>query len=375
MADTKTILAQFHEVAANPQKQFQSYLKAGKKVVGSATYYIPEEIIHSMGFVPFGVWGADIQLQKAMEYFAPFYCSIAQSIMELGIKGTFKGMSAIVIPPICDTLRGLGENWKYAPNAKDIPFISMVYPQNRKIDAGKAFTRAGFDRVIEGLKKHCGGVLNEAALEKSIAVYNGHNKAMRDLSAVLADHPSVSPSQRSDVFKSAWFMLKEEHTARVLQLLDALKAEKDGGAKKKRIITTGILADAKSLLAILDAQGFQVVADDIAAESRQYRSDAVEGKDGLDKLVNKFASTDNETLLYDPDKKRAQFMVDLAKQRKADGIVVIMTKFCDPEEFDYPIIKKAFEKAGIPSTVIEVDRQMDNYEQAKTNLQAFAEML
>jgi benzoyl-CoA reductase/2-hydroxyglutaryl-CoA dehydratase subunit BcrC/BadD/HgdB len=284
-------------------------------------------------------------------------------------------MSAIVIPPLCDTLRGLGENWKYAPNTKDIPFISMVYPQNRKIDAGKAFTKAGFGRVIEGLKKHCGGVLNEAALEKSIAVYNEHNKAMREISAALADHPSVSASQRSDVFKSAWFMLKEEHTALVKELLEALKSEKDGGAQKKRVMTTGIIADAKSLLGIFDDLGFHVVADDIAAESRQYHVDALEGKDGIDKLVNKFASIDNEPLLYDPDKKRAGFLVELAKQRKVDGIVIIMTKFCDPEEFDYPIIKKAFETAGIPSTVIEVDRQMDNYEQAKTNLQAFAEML
>ena len=64
-----------------------------------------------------------------------------------------------------------------------------------------------------------------------------------------------------------------------------------------------------------------------------------------------------------------------AKKKKADGIVVLMTKFCDPEEFDYVPIKRAADEAGIPHINIEVDRQMKNYQQANTMLQTFADML
>ena len=52
-----------------------------------------------------------------------------------------------------------------------------------------------------------------------------------------------------------------------------------------------------------------------------------------------------------------------------------MTKFCDPEEFDYVIVKRALDLAEIPSIMIEVDRQMVNYEQAKTIIQTFKEMI
>ena len=55
--------------------------------------------------------------------------------------------------------------------------------------------------------------------------------------------------------------------------------------------------------------------------------------------------------------------------------MVLLTKFCDPEEFDYPLIKKACAAAGIPVTVIEVDRQMVNYEQARTALETFRDLL
>ena len=52
-----------------------------------------------------------------------------------------------------------------------------------------------------------------------------------------------------------------------------------------------------------------------------------------------------------------------------------MTKFCDPEEFDYVPIKRACDRNGLSHINIEVDRQMVNYEQANTMLQAFKEML
>ena len=114
MEALKQLLDKFHNIAASPHKQMDKYLEQGKKVVACAPVYTPEEIIHSMGLVPFGVWGADIQLEEAKSYFPAFICSIAQSILELGKKGKYEGVSAIVIPSLCDSLKCLGQNWKYA---------------------------------------------------------------------------------------------------------------------------------------------------------------------------------------------------------------------------------------------------------------------
>ena len=43
----------------------------------------------------------------------------------MGIKGEYKGVSAIIIPSLCDSLKTLGQNWKYA--VADIPFIPVSY--------------------------------------------------------------------------------------------------------------------------------------------------------------------------------------------------------------------------------------------------------
>lgn len=366
------ILKKFEAVAADPKGQKEKYLAAGKKVVLTAPVYTPEEIIHSMGLVPMAAWGADMEINEAKKYFPAFICSIMQSILELGMNGTYDGVSAIVIPSLCDSLKVLGENWKYG--VPSIPFIPMTYPQNRKPSYGAAFTKAGYERVIADLIKATGGSFDDAALKNSIEVYNAHNKVMRKLAKVLANHPEVTAMQRSAVYKSAGFMLKEEHTALVEELIACLESA-PAGEEKTRIYVSGILADSPSLLEILDENGFTIAGDDGAAESRQYRTDAPAMETGLDSLAVKFCAMDNCSVLYDIEKKRVHMIVDEARSCGAKGVVVVLTKFCDPEEFDYPLIKKACDAAELPCLLIEVDRQMSNYEQARTMLEGFKDML
>jgi (R)-2-hydroxyglutaryl-CoA dehydratase subunit beta len=373
MAALNESLLKFNYIASNPDKQLKDYLENGKKVVACAPVYTPEEIIHSMGFIPMGVWGADVEIKEAKQYFPAFICSIMQSVLELGITGAYKGVSAIVIPSLCDSLKTLGQNWKCA--VKDIPFIPMTYPQNRANENGRKFVKAGYERVIKDLEKETGAVFSEEALEKSIEIYNAHNAAMRKISDLLIQNPQITASQRNDIFKSAYFMPKEEHTALIDELIDILKGTDQVENKKIKIITSGILADNKNLLKILDDNNMHIVGDDIAHESRQYRIDTETGASSLDALSKKFCIMDNCSLLYDVDKKRPDYIVDMAKQTDANGVVIFMTKFCDPEEFDYVFVKRALDSAEIPSIMVEVDRQMVNYEQAKTIIQTFAEII
>jgi benzoyl-CoA reductase/2-hydroxyglutaryl-CoA dehydratase subunit BcrC/BadD/HgdB len=370
------ILNNFHEIAANPAKQMEKYLAQGKKVVLCAPIYTPEELIHSMGCVPMGVWGADIELQQAKEYFPAFICSIMQSILELGMAGAYKGASAIVIPSLCDSLKCLGENWKYAVTAKQggaIPFIPMTYPQNRRCSSAHDFIMAGYKRVIEDIYKITGALFAEGQLLQSIRAYNEHNSLMRDFDLLASRCPSLSAQNRSDVYKSAWFMLKEEHSALVKELIQELTANHANKNTKVPIMTSGILCDSPALLQIFDDLGYQIVSDDVAAESRQYRTDCL--GTSLDALAQKFADMDNCSVLFDPQKKRPGLIIKTAKERGAKGLVIALTKFCDPEEFDYPVIKKACEQAALPVVEFEVDRQMNNYAQARTALETFKEIV
>ena len=372
MADLQTLFNQFHEIAETPAVQFKKFLDAGEKVVGCAPGYTPEEVIHAMGFVPFGVWGAYMQVEDAKAYFPAFIPSLLQTMLELGIKGKYDGMTAIVIPSLSDSLKALGENWKYA--VKNVPFITAVYPQNRAIPCGREFTKAAYKRIEKRLNELTGAVLTDEKLAASIEIYNAHNAAMRDFAAACAKYDCLTPCRRRDVFKSAWFMRKEDHTKLVRALLDEL-VNQPVEHKKLRIITSGIIVDNNNLLQILEDNNINIVADDVLHESRQYRVDATEGSTAIEKLVDKFARMDYCSLLYDKDKKRGPMLVDLAQKTKAGGVIVFLTKFSDPEEFDYVPLRRALQAAGIPVLLIEIDSQMDRFDQAQTAIETFVDLL
>jgi len=236
------------KISASPRAQLDKYLKEGKKVVTVAPVYTPEEIVHAFGFVPMGVWGADIEINESKKYYPAFICSIMQTILELGIKGTYKGASAIIIPSLCDSLKTLGQNWKFA--VKDIPFIPMTYPQNRKPSYAIDFTIDMYKRVIRDLEKATDEKFDESKLAGSFKIYNEHNRVMREFEEAASLY-ELSTKDRNAVFKSAWFMEKEEHTKLVKELINCLK-EEGKATKKLRIYTSGILSDAPNLLEIFD---------------------------------------------------------------------------------------------------------------------------
>ena len=103
-----------------------------------------------------------------------------------------------------------------------------------------------------------------------------------------------------------------------------------------------------------------------------------EEEDGMMALAKQFAAVDYEVLLYDPQSaknRRGEFVANMVKESGAQGLVLFMQQFCDPEEMEYPYLKKALDDAGIPHIKLGIDQQMRDFGQARTAIQAFADVL
>ena len=158
--------------------------------------------------------------------------------------------------------------------------------------------------------------------------------------------------------------------------LKALPAAKWNGTK---VVTSGIICDNPKLLQIFIDNNIAIAADDVAHESRSFRFDAPENvDDGLLALALQFSSMDYDILLYDKfsnKNRRAEDVVAKIKESGAQGLVLFMQTFCDPEEMEYPYLKKALDAAGIPHVKLGVNQQMRDFGQASTAIQAFADVL
>lgn len=145
------------------------------------------------------------------------------------------------------------------------------------------------------------------------------------------------------------------------------------------MVTSGIICDNPKLLEIFEENNIAIAADDVAHESRSFRTDAPENEaDPMMALAKQFAGIDYDVLLYDPESsknRRGEFVANMVKESGAQGLVLFMQQFCDPEEMEYPYLKKALDHAGVPHVKLGIDQQMRDFGQARTAIQAFADVL
>ena len=306
------------------------------------------------------------------------YCTIAQLDLEMLLDGTLDLLDGVITPTICDTLRPMSQNIRVAMSEK-LPCIFLAHPQNRKPAYGKKFCMDQYTHIKTELEKISGAPITDEALREAIKVYNRSRAARREFVKLASDHCDViTPVMRSAVLRAAWFMPKAEHAEKLEVLNAELKALPVCNWKGVKVVTSGIICDNPKLLEIFEENKVAIAADDVAHESRAFRVDAPETGDPMEALAQQFADQDFDVLLYDEsssENRRGEHVVRLVKESGAKGLVLFMQQFCDPEEMEYPSLKKALDEAGIPHIKLGVDQQMRDFGQARTAIQAFADVL
>ncbi|WP_286030230.1 2-hydroxyacyl-CoA dehydratase subunit D [Anaerotignum lactatifermentans] len=374
MSKVEAILSQLKDIAANPKKAMDDYkAETGKGAVGIMPIYAPEEMVHATGYLPMGIWGAQGKtISKARTYLPPFACSIMQQVMELQCEGAYDDLAAVLFSVPCDTLKCLSQKWKGTS-----PVIVFTHPQNRGLEAANKFLVKEYELVKAQLEHYLGVTITNAALERSIAIYNENRQVMREFVKVAADYPQVIDAvSRHAVFKARQFMLKEKHTELVKELIAEVKAMPVQPWTGKKVIVAGILLEPNELLDIFNEFGLAIVDDDLAQESRQIRVDVLDGEGGpLYRMAKAWQQMYGCSVATDTKKGRGKMLMNKMAQTGADAVIIAQMKFCDPEEWDYPVMYREFEERGVKNLMIEVDQEVTSFEQVKTRLQSFVEMM
>ena len=375
METTRELIQELTGIAANPGAAVKSAMQqTGKKTVGCFPIYAPEELVYAAGMLPVGMWGGNTKGNLSGKYLQSFCCSIMKANTEQALRGDYDGLSAVIMTAYCDTLKCLMENWKVAlPQMKILP---VVYAQNRKSESGRQYMKEEFLRLKKELEAVSGTEITDEALEDALNVYDDYRSVMQEFIRIVPDYPALfSPKVRHLVIKAAYFMDKKVYTEKIRKLLGSLPAPETKPRSLHPVILTGLLGEPLEFLDLLEENGFQVVADDLAQESRQFRTVGDRSLPPLERMADRIARQDGCAFLYDEKKTRGAMLLEMAKETGAQAVIYCQLKFCDPEEFDYPILKKEFAAAKVPLLYVELEQQMDSLEQLRTRIQTLAEIL
>ena len=375
----ETSLKIFSDVAANPYDYAREWKqKTGGRVFGYFCTYFPEELLHAAGILPMRILGVKENVTVADSHAQPFICSLVRTSLDAAMKHRFDFLDGVVFPHSCDSIQNLADIWKHHfPDQFSDVVVLPVW-----VDAPEAedYLTEELGRFKLKLEEHLGEEISDDALAASIDAYNDSRSAHAELYAIRRENPGViSAGEIMDVILSSFRMRKEEHTELLRALLDELKTAARAGGKTNgesiRVVLYGNACDHPDIMALFGEPGAVVVDDDLCTGSRYFLHAAPSEGVPLRRIAQRYLMRVPCPSKHSDGFDRRDYLVDMVRQGKADGVVMLILKFCDPHDFDYPDIAKRLTEENIPHLKIETEMQPTSIEQVKTRLEAFVEML
>jgi benzoyl-CoA reductase subunit C len=375
----ESIFATFAQAAARPLEYAKQWkAQTGRPVVGIFPMHFPGELAHAAGTLPTLVQEDEAPITIGQSQVFSFYCGYNRSLIDQALRGEFEVLDAILFGDHCVQLLGTADVIR-----AHLPKTPILFNQLCSIlDADWAMeeTRGTFRQLWSELETLVGSKIDEASVQASIRLFNRNRSLMRQIYDMRrAGQVDLSGRQMQLIVKSSMVMDKTQHTALLEQLIPKLQ---QAAPKQRtvRVFLSGHMCHAPkpALLDLFEQAGCTVVDDDLYHGWRYIFADVGETGSPIDALSSWYLSRSQKV----PCPTRAvkgvdweQYLLKAVEQSRAQGLIVLMAKFCEPHMFFYPEIKEAFDKHGIPHLLVETEHEGMPIESIKVRIDAFVEIV
>lgn len=353
--------------------------QANGKAVGCFPVYTPQELIAAAGALPVSLFGGrgQLEIDHADSRIQSFVCSIARSTLELGLVGHLNCLDGLVVPSICDVARNLSGVWRH--NFPESFLFYLHFPQNVDSAAAGAYYRGELERLRRGLAELTGQLVSDDAVTDAIHTYNCN----RALLAELLQRRAAQPAQWrvADIYALAAVgnvLPREEHN----QLLERALALGESNPRPPRDVVRVALRGAfceqppLELLEVLEEAGCAVVDDDLQIGARFFLTPVAENADPLGTLADAYRHQTVLSPVNNPGQRsRSDDLLRRCQEKAIQGVIFASPKFCEPALYDSVLLKRALERAGLPSLEFEYEEKMTVFETVRMQAETFVESI
>jgi bcr-type benzoyl-CoA reductase subunit C len=366
------------DLIADPYPQWQSRYP-GRRAFGYLCPYAPLELLHAAGFAPVRLMQLSGPVVLANAHLPSFACALVRTVTERMLSGELDFLDGVLFVHTCDTMQCAADIWRMAkPRFRVLNFSlpSVLHPASF---AGSVLSQpSAHDYVLaelrglaSALQSAFGAGITEPALRASIALYN----EQRRLLASLYEHrQQVTVDWLWSLTLAGMVMPVEEHIAVLRAALHQPEEDTAGPPQGPAVILVGAVLDNLAIPHLITELGGQVVGDDLCTGSRYFDTLADEQEEPYASLAKRYLQRPPCPAKHDEARPRAQRLLELVHSSRAQGVIFVLPKFCDPHAFDYVPLAKALADASVPHLLIETDITVPAG-QLRTRVQAFLEML
>jgi len=369
------IIGEFATIAQNPLQRAKKWKEAGGRVIGCFPMYIPEEIIHASGILPITLLGTNETVTLSDRYLQPYLCHVPRSNLDLALKGKLDFLDGIVFPDICDVVQMLPNIWNLH---HPMPFQHTIVVAG-KINSvsSRRYLANRFNELKESLEKFTGRDISDEDLRRSIVIYNQNRDLLHRVYQMRIERPGIfRVADIARVVMTSMLMPKEEHSALIREFLEKAGNKERQQEDSVRLVVSGDPCDQPEweILDLIEESGATVVNDDLYVGRRYFATKVSETIPPIEALAEHYVNDVPCPTKHNQDGKYARYLSDLAEESKAQGVIILMVRYCEPYSFAYPVVKAELSRRGIPHLLIEVDPPISSGAM-RTRLEAFIETL
>jgi benzoyl-CoA reductase subunit C len=372
-----TKIYELNEIQNNPYEYARKYKKeCNKKVVGYLCSYTPEELIFAADALPFRLFGTRENINRADTYMQTYCCSLVRGNLGEGLSGNLDFLDGAVFPHTCDSIQRLSDIWRL-----NVPLqfhIDAVLPLKLNTESAREYMVGVLRKFKMDLEKNLSIEISEENLMYSIAIYNQIRESIKKIHAIRHENPAIiKGSEFYTIMKTSMIIDRNMLPNILREIICELESGKGNCAitDHKRLVLTGGMCDHPDIYQIIEDAGGVVVWDDFCTGSRYFEGLINQSGDPIVSIAERYLERIVCPAKHNGLTSRAENLIDIVKNKNADGVVFLFLKFCDPHAFDYPYLKNHLDKEGIPNTLIEMEDQFSLGERLKTRFEAFIETL
>jgi len=338
-------------------------------IAGVFPIHYPRELLRAFGIHPIEIWGPPrIDPTAGVSHLQPYVCSIVRNAMAFQQSGGLDIVDLLLVPHACDSLQGLGSVLLdfIQPQQPIIPF----YLPRADGGVAKEYLIAELKTLYIQLKIMTGKTPSDDELLDAIVQEERYDEKFSELYIAREELP-LSTEGFYKLVRSREYVPGEDF---VKLSDDVLDHRTDAENSYTGIILSGIVPEPMDLFTAVEDFGGRVVADDLACCGRR-RYSAGKSQDPFERMAERLLSGPPDWNKGNSIGQRIDYLVEMIDRNKAKGILFYTVKFCEPELFDTPILRKALQSKGVPSLILEFDINDPLTNQALTRIEAFMEMI
>ena len=316
-------------------------------------------------------------------------CPYSKSILERAFEGGYNFIDALIGQECCTTMNRMEQYFEYCKLIPKEKFFACYIDMPLKKDPwyGGYFLRQLEQKVLEPLARVYGVDFSD---EKLLAAIERHNELCRVITEIgnlrKRGNPPITGYEFHIIQLVSLTCPKDLILPYLRETLEELRAREpdEKPAYRARVMVAGSEIDDPEFTKLLESCGALVVADRYCFGSLPGREEIVikEGQSPLEAIAEKYMLENQCPRAMGPVNiiGRKQYLYALAKEYKADGIIVESMKFCEYWGYERAQaaqwMREGYELPGtMPVCQIEKDYTNAATGQLRTRFQAFVESL